>query len=199
MASQTINQYKGFRMKKLIFALVAATAAIGAAQAATPGPYIGVGIANADHTASITGASSTSTDGWKTSGKIFGGYDIDQTFGVEAGYTDFRSSHYNYTLNGVNNSGTADGKAYYVAGKATAPINDQFGVFGKLGLERSERSFNDPNFSGTNRKTGLYAGVGAEYNFNPKVSVSLEHERYGKSQDIGAKSDVITLGAKYKF
>jgi OOP family OmpA-OmpF porin len=199
MASQTINQYKGFRMKKLIFALVAATASIGAAQAGTPGPYVGVGIANADHSASITGASSTNSDGWKTSGKIFGGYDIDQTFGVEVGYTDFRSSNYSYTLNGVNRSGSSDGKAYYVAGKATAPINEQFGVFGKLGVARNERSFSDPVFSGNNRKTELYAGVGAEYNFNPKVSVSLEYERYGKNQDIGAKSDVITLGAKYKF
>ncbi len=199
MASQTINQYKGFRMKKLIFALVAATAGISAAQAGTPGPYIGVGIANADHSASITGASSTTSDGWKTSGKIYGGYDIDQTFGVEVGYTDFRSSDYSYTLNGVNRTGSSDGKAYYLAGKATAPINEQFGVFGKLGVARNERSFNDPVFSGNNRKTELYAGVGAEYNFNPKVSVSLEYERYGKNQDIGAKSDVITLGAKYKF
>ena len=188
-------------MKKLIFALVAATVAVGAAQAAGPGPgpYIGVGIANADHSADISGASSSNSDGWKTSGKIFGGYDIDQTFGVEVGYTDFRSSDYSYTLNGVNRNGSSDGKSYYLAGKATAPINAQFDVFGKLGVARNERSYNDPLLSGTNRKTDLYAGVGVAYNFNPNVAVSLEYERYGKTQDIGAKSDVITLAAKYKF
>lgn len=186
-------------MKKLIFALVAATAAIGSAQAAGPGGYIGLGIANADHSASIPGTTASSSDGWKTSGKIYGGYDFDQTFGVELGYTDFRSSDYSYTLNGVNRTGTSDGKSYYVAGKATMPVNEQFSVFGKLGAANNKRTFNDPVFSGSDTKTELYAGVGAQYNFNPKVAVSLEYERYGKNQDIGAKSDVITLGARYSF
>lgn len=186
-------------MKKLIFALVAAAAAIGSAQAAQPGPYIGLGIANADHNANIAGASSTSSDGWKTSGKIFGGYDFDQTFGVEVGYTDFRSSDYNYTLNGVNRTGSTDGKSYYVAGKATAPVNEQFSVFGKLGAAQNKRNYSDSLLSGDTSKTELYAGVGAQYNFNPKVAVTLEYERYGKNQAIGAKSDVVTLGAKYSF
>lgn len=186
-------------MKKLIIALVAATAAIGSAQAAQPGPYIGLGIANADHSASIPGTTNSNSDGWKTSAKVFGGYDFDQTWGVEAGYTDFRSSDYSYTLNGVNRTGSSDGKSFYLAGKASLPINEQFGVYGKLGAASNKRTYNDPVFSGSDRKTELYAGVGAEYNFNPKVSVSLEYERYGKNQDIGAKSDVITLGAKYKF
>lgn len=186
-------------MKKLIFALVAAAAAIGSAQAAQPGPYIGLGIANADHNANIAGASSTSSDGWKTSGKIFGGYDFDQTFGVEVGYTDFRSSDYSYTLNGVNRTGSTDGKSYYVAGKATAPVNEQFSVFGKLGAAQNKRNYSDSLLNGDTSKTELYAGVGAQYNFNPKVAVTLEYERYGKNQAIGAKSDVVTLGAKYSF
>ncbi|WP_426194614.1 porin family protein [Massilia sp. DWR3-1-1] len=186
-------------MKKLIFALIAATAAIGSAQAAQPGPYVGVGIANADHSASIPGTTSSSSDGYKTSGKIFGGYEFDQTFGVEVGYTDFRSSDYNYTLNGINRTGTSDGKSYYVAGKASAPINEQFSVFGKLGAAQNKRNYSDSLLSGDTSKTELYAGVGAQYNFNPKVAVSLEYERYGKNQDIGAKSDVITLAAKYSF
>src|SRR6476646_8399058 len=151
-------------MKKLILALVAATAVVGTAQAAGPGPYIGLGIANADHSASIPGSTSSTSDGWKTSGKIFGGYDFDQNWGVELGYTDFRSSDYSYTLNGVNRNGSSDGKSYYVAGKYTAPISDQFAVFGKLGAANNKRSFNDPIFSGSNSKTEVYAGLGAQYN-----------------------------------
>lgn len=186
-------------MNKLILALVAATAVIGSAQAAQPGPYVGVGIANADHSASIPGTTASSSDGYKTSGKIFGGYEFDQTFGVEVGYTDFRSSDYSYTLNGVNRSGSSDGKSYYVAGKASVPVNEQFSVFGKLGAANNKRSYSDSLFSGDDSKTELYAGVGAQYNFNPKVAVTLEYERYGKNQNIGAKSDVITLGARYSF
>ena len=88
-------------MNKLIFALIAAAAAVGSAQAAdqAAGPYIGVGVASAAYydlagsTGSMTSASTTSR--YKASGKIFGGYDFDQTFGVEAGYTDIRKSDYN--------------------------------------------------------------------------------------------------------
>ena len=197
MAGQTINFIKGFRMKKLIFALIATAAAMGTAQA-QQGPYIGLGVASADHTSSLPGTTNGNSDGWKASGKIFGGYDFDKTWGVEAGYTDFRKSDYSYNIGAQSYRGQADGHSVYLAGKATAPINDQFSVFGKLGVADNKVSLNDPIFRGDS-KTEVYAGIGGQYNLNQKVALTLEYERYGKSKDIGAKADVITVGAKYSF
>jgi OOP family OmpA-OmpF porin len=140
-------------MKKIVFALIAGAAFASAAQAQdtttnAPRSYIGLGVATADHDYSLNGVNNPSSDGYKASAKVFGGYEFNNMWGVEAGYTDFRKSSFNYTTNnGIAGSGNADGHAYYVAGKATAPINDQFAVFGKLGVENSHRSF------GTN--TGL--------------------------------------------
>ena len=187
-------------MKKLIFALIAGAAAMGAAHA--EGPYVGVGIATANHTYNLGGgATNINSDGYKASGKLFGGYDFDKTWGVEAGYTDFRKSHANYTLNNAAGRADSDGHSFYVAGKATAPLNEQFSVFGKLGAARNKSTLSTTN-AALNRdesKTEVYAGIGGQYNLSKQVALTLEYERYGKSKDFGAKADVWTVGARYNF
>ncbi|MGZ8289770.1 MAG: outer membrane beta-barrel protein, partial [Telluria sp.] len=142
-------------MKKLIFALIAGVTAMGAAQAA--GPYVGVGVASADHKFTVPGATNVSTDGYKASGKIFGGYEMDQNYGVEAGYTDFKKSSNSFTMNGVNGRAETEGHAVYVAGKASAPINEQFSVFGKLGAayNKSEMRSSTPGLSRNDSDTGV--------------------------------------------
>lgn len=186
-------------MKKLIFALIAGASAMGAAQA--QGPYVGVGIASADRSANIAGATNVSGDGYKASGKLFGGYEIDQRWGVEAGYTDQRSADYTYTLNNVPGRAETDGSSFYVAGKATAPINDQFSVYGKLGAAHNKSTLRASTVS-LNRdesKTELYGALGGQYNLSKQVALTLEYERYGKSKDFGAKADVWTVAARYSF
>lgn len=205
-----INFIKGIRMNKLIFALIAAVAAVGSAQAAdqAAGPYVGVGVASAAHydLAGATGAmtSASTTSRYKASGKIFGGYDFNQTWGVEAGYTDIRKSDYNYTLSDGTTTGTAKagGNAFYVAGKATLPINAQFSAYGKLGVTDNQRTLSDANtaaFNTSQSNTELYGAVGVQYKLNQQVAVVAEYERYGKSKDFGAKANVLTVGAKYAF
>jgi opacity protein-like surface antigen len=188
-------------MKKLIFAMIAAATTMGAAQAAGPGPYVGVGIASADHSYKLPGTVGGDTDGYKASGKIFGGYDFDQRFGVEVGYTDFRTSSHNYTLNGVNGRAESEGDSFYVAGKATHPITEQVSLFGKLGAARNKSDLSSTNgvFNRSESKTELYGALGVQYNLNQKVALTAEYERYGKSKDFGAKADVLTVAAKYAF
>lgn len=191
-------------MKKLIVALIAGTAAIGAAQAQTtqtqPRAYVGVGVATADHeNSSVGGLTNVDSDGYKASGKIFGGYEFDQNWGVEAGYTDFRNSNFNYSVNGTNGSGTTKGSSYYVAGKYNMPVNDQFSVYGKLGLEHSERKLQSADLNLKDTDTGAYGAVGLQYNLNQQVALTAEYERYGKSKTVGAKADVWTVGARYSF
>jgi OOP family OmpA-OmpF porin len=178
-------------MNKLIFALIASVAAVGAAQAQTantaPRGYVGVGVATADN---------STIDSYKSSAKIFGGYEFDQNLGIEAGYTDFRNA--DYSVGNIN--GSTKGYGTYVAGKYTVPVNEQFSAYGKLGLAYSERKISDnAGLDYTNHDTGAYAGVGVQYSLNQNVALTAEYERYGKSKDFGAKADVWTVGAKYSF
>ncbi|QOY94630.1 porin family protein [Massilia sp. UMI-21] len=191
-------------MNKLLVVLIASAAAMSAAQAQTTGApraYVGAGIASADHDFKMSGASNVDTEGYKASGKLFGGYEFDQTWGVEAGYTDFRKSDVNYSIGGVNNRGETDGHAYYLAAKATWPVNEQVSVYGKLGAARTKSELETLNAvqNMSRSKTEAYGALGAEYKLNQNVSLVGEYERYGKSKDFGAKADVFTIGAKYAF
>ncbi|SFB73420.1 outer membrane beta-barrel protein [Massilia yuzhufengensis] len=190
-------------MKKLIVALIASAAAMSAAQAQTTAPraYVGVGVASADHEFKRSGATNIDTEGYKASGKIFGGYDFNQTWGVEAGYTDFRKADVNYTTAGVNTRGETDGHSVYLAAKATMPVNEQFSVYTKLGAARNKSELVALNSAQnmSHSKTEAYGALGAQYNLNQNVSLIAEYERYGKSKDFGAKADVWTVGAKYAF
>jgi OOP family OmpA-OmpF porin len=194
---------KDLPMKKLIFALIAGTAAMTAAQAQTitPRPYVGVGAAGADREYNVNGATMVDNDGYKFSGKVFGGAELNQNFGVEAGYTDFRKARGNYTLNGANARTETDGYGAYIAGKATMPLNDKASVYAKLGVAHTKAEMESAT-PGLNRKVsdnGGYGALGMQYNVTPQVALIAEYERYGKKQDFGPKPDVFTLGAKYQF
>lgn len=191
-------------MKKLIFALIAASTAMAAAQAQNMTPqraYVGAGVSTVESDFRISGANNVSSSGYKGSGKLFGGVELDQTFGVEAGYTDFRKSRANYTMNGVNGVAEADGYGAYLAGKATMPLNERTGLYGKLGVAHTKREMtaNTPGVARKVSDNGVYAGVGVQHTLNEQVSLIAEYERYGKKVNFGAKPDVLTVGAKYNF
>ncbi|PWF55531.1 porin family protein [Massilia glaciei] len=186
-------------MKKLIIALVAGTTLMGVAQAQTPmmqRPYLGVGIATADRIQSLGG------DGdWKAGFKLFGGYEMSDTLGIEAGWVDFGEEDYTVLTGGVANRVESDGESFYVAGRMNLPINQQFSAFGKLGIShnRAEQTASLSGFNRKDRDTHLYAGVGAQFKLSEQIALSVEYERFGKKQDFGPKPDVFTVAARYNF
>jgi opacity protein-like surface antigen len=190
-------------MKKLIFAAIAGVAIASAAQAQEtyPKAYVGAGVATVDHDFSVNGTTNHDADGWQPSGKVFAGYEFNQTWGAEIGYTDFSKSHASYTANGVNGRAESDGKAFYVAAKASVPINEQFSAYGKLGAEYNKTSLSSttPGISYDDHKTQAYGALGVQYNLTQKVALIAEYERYGSKRDFGAKPDVVTVGARYSF
>lgn len=194
-------------MKKIIVALIASAAAMSAAQAQqdTPRAYVGAGIASADRevkTSAIPGATAVDADGYKASGKLFGGYEFNRTWGIEAGYTDFRSSDVDWALSGLRGTGEVKGHSLYLAGKANMPINEQLSAYAKLGVSRNKNELEMINASAMNRsqtKTEAYGALGLQYNINQNTALIAEYERYGKSKDWGVKPNVWTVGAKYAF
>lgn len=196
-------------MKKILFALVASAAALAgssayAADDAGTG-YIGAGVVGSRYDFNAPGGavSADNHSGSKAAGKVYGGYNIDNTWAVEAGYTDFGKRSYNYTTGGAAGGINTDAHSYYVAGKGTWPVNQQIALFGKLGVARNHNEVlttGTAAVSGSDNKTALYASVGAEYALNKNVKVSLEYENYGHSDiDQGRKAGAITAGLRYNF
>ncbi|MGK5026991.1 porin family protein [Janthinobacterium sp. RB2R34] len=192
-------------MKKILFAMIASATALSAMSAAhAEGPYVGVGVTANRYDFSVPGATSADNhSGAKAGGKFFAGYDLNQTWAVEGGYADFGSKDYSY-VNGAGAGGNvkSDSHGYYLAGKATMPVNEKVGVFGKLGVARVDNSLSGSGLStGINgeNKTGVYASLGAQYAINEKVSLTAEVEHFGKSADQGHKATGLALGARYNF
>lgn len=197
-------------MKKTLIALIATAATLSGtaafAQDAAGTGYIGAGVVGSRYdfdTAGVGAVSGDNHSGTKAAGKIYGGYNIDQTWAVEAGYTDFGKRSYNYTQGGAAGGLNTDAHSYYVAGKGTWPVAKDFAVFGKLGVARNHNEVTTSGIasvSGSDNKTALYASVGGEYAINKNVKVSLEYENYGKNDiDTGRKAGAITAGLRYNF
>jgi OOP family OmpA-OmpF porin len=198
-------------MKKIALALIAAASAAGALSTAHAAdidlkPYMGVGVVASEHKYNLPGDTSNAD---RTSneygGKLYGGVMFDKNFGLEIGYTDFGKSNYNYSFAGANGHVDSDSKSYYIAGKAQYPINEQFNVFGKLGVAHNKNDISTSGLAnvygyGDNSRTSVYAGIGAEYALTQKVSAVVEYEYYGKNDiDQGRRKGAISLGAKYAF
>jgi len=175
-------------MKKLIIATIATAAAIGSAQAQnTPGSaYVG---------ASAVSAKNTTVDAHKADGKLFGGYNLTDKLGIEAGWTN----HHETDFARGNVRGSTEGYGTYVAAKYTMPVNEKVSAYGKVGISHNERKLNTNVASFKDTDTSGYGGVGVEYKLNQNASLVAEYERYGKTKDYGARANVWSAGLKYGF
>jgi OOP family OmpA-OmpF porin len=187
-------------MKKTIFAVFTGFLAMGAAQAQTAttaadtAPHAYIGISKGRVKDSISGDRKRTT-------KIFGGYEFDQHWGVEAGYTDLGKT--GFYVPQADYLAHAEMKSFgvYAAAKYTAPLTERSSVYGKLGLSHTESKLraNAPGWNDTERHDGLYAAAGLQYKLTEKVSMFAEYERYGKRQANGPKNHVLDAGLKYGF
>ncbi len=179
---------------KLIFALIAA-AAFTSAQAEQS--YVGVNVGRAEQKLTASGIGSVKdTD---TGFKLYGGYQFDQNFGIEAGYNWLGTANFG---SGVN-SFTTKPQSLYLAATATLPLADQFALFAKLGASRNRTRLSAPGVSSdTVHRTSALVGVGLSYAFAPNIAAVLEYEDFGKLADedgVNLKANLISVGLRFKF
>ena len=135
--------------------------------------------------------------GWK----IFGGYQINKSFGVELGYVNIGKVKESAAFPPPFGAFTVsiDAKAWQLVAVGTLPINDRFGVFGKLGFARWDADLKCTGFlAGCDDDSGtdLTFGVGVKYNLTPNLAVRGEWESF----DLGdADADLLLITVVYKF
>ena len=161
------------------------------AQAET-GFYAGanVGQSSIDLCGSIVVAGCDDDDtGWK----IYGGYDINPYFGVEAGYADL--GEFTATIPGITATGEYDG--IFIDAKGSLPIGDAFSVFAKLGV-----LFWDVEGSGaasgySEDGSDLSYGLGAQYMFTNQFGGRVEWQQFQDVDDDDV--ELWSVGAVVKF
>jgi OmpA-OmpF porin, OOP family len=166
-------------------------------------------------TSQLLGSGATSTsisdDHTDTAYKLFGGYQFNKNFALEAGYFDL--GKFGFTANTVP-AGTLSGNIKLQGLNFDAvgmlPLADKFSVFGRLGLNYAQAKDNftstgavavptNPNPS--KNATNYEAGVGVQYDFTESLGMRVEAERYRIDDAVGNKGDInmYSLGLIYRF
>jgi OOP family OmpA-OmpF porin len=189
-------------MKKMLFATILGAALVVPFAAQAAGGYVGGGFGQSTYDVDDAGATTTSRDESGSGFKLYGGYEFDQNWGVEVGYANLGKLKNVYNVLGTNVTRSAKSYSVYVAGTGTLPLNEQFSLFGKLGLATNHISVDGSaggfTVSESGSKSGMMFGVGAAYNVTKNVAVTLEYENFGKVAE-DTKAQMWTVGARYKF
>lgn len=200
-------------MKKLHVLCLASLAMLGSTQALAQNAghfYGGAGLGQAQSkidedriNASLIGAGATSTSITKDQSdaayKVFGGYQFNPYFGMEAGYFNLGEFGFKST---TTPAGTLDGRIKLDGVNldlvGTLPINDQLSLLGRVGVHnaRARDAFTttgavqvtDPNPKITEQN--YKAGFGFSYKFSQSMSLRGELERYRINDAVGNKGDV---------
>jgi len=204
--------------KSLLVAIFAGASLLGVssfANAALPGFYVGGQAGWGDTHASSAYSSPSSSKDTGLAGRIFTGYQIDQNWAVELGYTKFSNAKvkYNYgSVDGVNLGSarfTTKEQAVDLVAKGILPLQDGFGLYGKAGAAYLDGKVSGSgnvlghNLSGsiTEHKILPTFGVGVSYDITPNVPVDLSWNRIQKVGNTRflRSTDLIALGIAYNF
>lgn len=186
----------------------------GAAQAARPGGYVGLGLGQTkavdlqnDACSQLNGflapGFSCSVDSSSSSGKLFFGYQFNRYIAAEAAFIDFGRFDGSATGN-LHGSPTqlsfryeADGFSFDAVG--TAPITKDFGLLARAGVFSWGVTdiFDDRHSGGS-----VDYGVGLSYEFTPNLGLRAEYVRYldvGNSETGKTDLDVSSVSLLFRF
>ena len=159
------------------------------------GPYAGIALGASSFSAD--GAANVDDDDLGSTFRVYGGYQITDLLGVEAGYA--RIGDVSQTFG--NATSTLKARSTYVAATARLPLTQTISVGGKLGLSFGEISGNDlPSGvpAATGRKRSVMAGIGAEYQPWDRIALSISYDYHGKlSDEVSASS--LSAGVRFSF
>jgi OOP family OmpA-OmpF porin len=154
---------------------------------------------------SVAGISSKNHD---TAYKLFGGYQFNRYFGVEAGYFDLGAFHLHAdtvpagTLDGRMRVSGAFGDAVF-----TLPVGDSFALLGRVGGQyaKSRNSFNGTgggattNTQPSKREGNAKVGLGVQWAITSGVILRGEAERYRVADPVGNRGNVDMVSVSLIF
>jgi len=173
-------------MKKIANALLCISM-LGAAAAHAEGLSVGGSLSSSRWKGDDIGG--VSTDKSSTGGKLYGGYSFTPNFSLEAGYATLGK------FESAAGSVKADG--FYADAVGTLPLGNGFSALGRVGLFNGKL---DSSLAGDDRGTSYKVGAGVQYDFDPRLGIRGEWERY-RFDALGTKSnaDMYSVGLNYKF
>lgn len=142
--------------------------------------------------------------------KLFGGYQHNRYFSVEAGYFDLGQFGFDTSTNPAGTlSGNIRLRGVNLDAVGTVPITDKFSAFGRLGVAYARAAdrfvgtgaVNVLNANPSSREANLKVGLGMQYAFTDALSARAEIERYRVNDAVGHRGDIdlASIGLVYRF
>ena len=189
-------------MKSTIYALAILSTFTFAAQAAPNdgivGPYARIEVGRSNFGLANT-LSQVESDDHSKAVKLFGGYRLNENFGVEAGYAALGSFTTRVIVGGAGVK--QDGRASSIFGAATGrlPLGESFALHSRLGLSSGKVSGTNllpdaDNLMGS--KTSVLFGLGAEYRPMPNIALTINYDSYGKLSN-NVKANALLFGLHF--
>lgn len=166
-----------------------------------PGPYLGIGLGMSKLGPRDEGHNDAHGDR-PGAAKLYGGYRITDTWGLEAGWARLGRVHDETTAadgSAVHHNG--DASSVYLAGTGRIALGYGFSLTGKAGVSFGHVSVKDPgdsDFTLGGSKASPLLGIGAEYKLNRNVALTFDLDGYGKVSDT-VKAGSATIGVRYSF
>jgi OmpA-OmpF porin, OOP family len=177
-------------MKKIVFTILLSAFSVAPAIAADTGLYAGVKLGTVNY--GYGNVSNNSQAGFG----FLGGYAINENFAVEVEYDK---------LGGFDsNTGTIKGSSFGFSGVGSLPFNQNFSLFGKLGIASSTlKDTAKPGWVGdfTYNNTGLTVGFGGQYNASEKVGIRVGIDVYpvGDAISTTTSAGMLYIGGLFRF
>jgi OOP family OmpA-OmpF porin len=168
--------------------------------------YVGGGVGQAEaegfcddfRTLAIGIGTVNSCDEKDSAWKFFGGYQFNPNFALEASYFDYGSVSASGQLLGLPFSVSGDTSAFGIAAVGMLPLGNNFSLFGKLGLLRTEVDVSGSVLgsagSDSEDETGLHFGVGVLFDLGRNFSIRAEWERNDE-----VEIDMMSIGVQVRF
>lgn len=142
--------------------------------------------------------------------KLFAGYRINPYLAAEAGYSHLGKETFHWQ-SGSQKSGAGDIKAqsFSAALVGNLVLTREFGLFARLGVAqvqgKYQESWSQPGYAETisrkKSKAVAHYGAGVIYALDRDVALRAEYEGHSKikDNDIGVRSQLVSLGLIYRF
>jgi OOP family OmpA-OmpF porin len=143
-----------------------------------------------------------------TAYKVFGGYQLNRNFGVEAGYFNlgqfaFQSS----TVPLGSYAGQIKLQGVNLDLVGTLPLSERWSALARVGVQyasardsfSSTGSVRIPNASPSKNSANYKLGLGVQYEVNPSMAVRAEAERYRINDAVGNRGDINMFSVSLVF
>ena len=134
-----------------------------------------------------------------TAWSVRGGYYFNDNVAIEGFYTRAYDKTFSDGVDTLGLKATAIGVGV-VGKKNFGTDNLGFFIDGRAGIARGKLTGSINGESDSDTSTKLYYGVGAGYDFTRNFGLSLNLDRlHGAGEGVDIKSNVLTLGAEFRF